>query len=91
MVGLSSAVLFDKENPFNPVNRRISIIVMNKKAEEAAQKDGGTVELEADKESPETESAETSAAPPVNSAELSATSPAPAMVPSIKQPATADH
>lgn len=48
VVGLSSAVLFDRENPFNPVNRRISIIVMNKKAEEAAQRDGGTVELDAD-------------------------------------------
>ena len=48
VVGLSSAVLFDKENPFNPVNRRISIIVMNKKAEEAAQKDGGTIELDAE-------------------------------------------
>jgi chemotaxis protein MotB len=36
IVGLSSAVLFDKDNPRNPVNRRISIIVMTKKAEEAA-------------------------------------------------------
>ncbi len=44
VVGLSSAVLFDKKDPFNPVNRRISIIVMNKEAAEAAQKDGGTVE-----------------------------------------------
>lgn len=52
VVGLSSAVLFDKENPFNPVNRRISIIVMNKKAEEAAQKDGGTVELDAENDNP---------------------------------------
>lgn len=49
VVGLSSAVLFDKANPLNPINRRISIIVMNKKAEEAAQKDGGTVELDAEK------------------------------------------
>jgi chemotaxis protein MotB len=48
VVGLSSAVLFDKSNPLNPVNRRISIIVMNKKAEEAAQNDGGTVEIEAE-------------------------------------------
>lgn len=48
VVGLSSAVLFDKEDPLNPVNRRISIIVMNKKAEEAAQHDGGTVELDAE-------------------------------------------
>jgi chemotaxis protein MotB len=48
VIGLSSAVLFDKENPFNPINRRISIIVMNKKAEEAAQHDGGTVQLDAE-------------------------------------------
>lgn len=47
VVGLASAVLFDKKDPFNPVNRRISIIVMNKEAAEAAQKDGGTVELDA--------------------------------------------
>lgn len=43
VVGLSSAVLFNKEEPLNPVNRRISLIVMNKKAEEAASHDGGTV------------------------------------------------
>jgi len=48
VVGLSSAVLFDKEQPQNPINRRISIIVMNKKAEEAAQQDGGTVQLDAE-------------------------------------------
>ena len=34
VIGLASSVLFDKENPYNPVNRRISIIVMNKAAEE---------------------------------------------------------
>lgn len=45
VVGLSSAVLFDKDDPVNPVNRRISIIVMNKKAEESASKDGGTIEV----------------------------------------------
>jgi chemotaxis protein MotB len=55
VVGLSSAVLFDKTNPFNPVNRRISIIVMNKKAEEDAQRDGGTVELDAGDGSPQQE------------------------------------
>jgi chemotaxis protein MotB len=46
VVGLASAVLFDKKDPLNPINRRISIIVMNKEAAEAAQKDGGTVELD---------------------------------------------
>ena len=48
VVGLSSAVLFDKEDPLSPVNRRISLVVMNKKAEEAAQHDGGIVKLGAD-------------------------------------------
>jgi chemotaxis protein MotB len=48
VVGLSSAVLFDKTEPFNPINRRISIIVMNKKAEEDAQQDGGTVRIDAE-------------------------------------------
>jgi chemotaxis protein MotB len=47
VVGLSSAVLFDADNPLNPVNRRISIIVMNKKTEEAVSKDGGTLEVDA--------------------------------------------
>lgn len=43
VVGLASAVLFKKDEPLNPVNRRISMIVMNKKAEEAARNDGGVV------------------------------------------------
>ncbi|MFM2407322.1 MAG: flagellar motor protein MotB [Pseudomonadota bacterium] len=43
VVGLSSAVLFNKDEPLSPINRRISLIVMNKKAEEAASHDGGTV------------------------------------------------
>ncbi|MDO9053710.1 MAG: flagellar motor protein MotB [Gallionella sp.] len=48
VVGLSSAVLFNKEDAMSPVNRRISLIVMNKKAEEAATHDGGTVGVEAE-------------------------------------------
>jgi len=47
VVGLASSVLFDKQDPLNPINRRISIIVMNKKAEEAALTDGGTVKVDA--------------------------------------------
>lgn len=35
VVGLASTVLFDAENPRSPVNRRISMIVMNKEAEES--------------------------------------------------------
>ncbi|MDO8892979.1 MAG: flagellar motor protein MotB [Sulfurimicrobium sp.] len=45
VVGLSSAVPFDLAKPDSPVNRRISIIVMNKEAEEAVTK-ADKVELE---------------------------------------------
>jgi len=45
VVGLSSAVLFDKANPLNPINRRISIIVMNKKTEENITKDNTSLEV----------------------------------------------
>ncbi len=36
VVGLASSVLFVRNEPLNPINRRISIIVMTKKAEDAA-------------------------------------------------------
>ncbi|HEY6453382.1 MAG TPA: flagellar motor protein MotB [Steroidobacteraceae bacterium] len=36
VVGLSSSVLCDKVNPRDPINRRISIIVMTRQADEAA-------------------------------------------------------
>ncbi|HYD59672.1 MAG TPA: flagellar motor protein MotB [Noviherbaspirillum sp.] len=45
VVGLSSAVPIDRENAFNPINRRISIIVMNKKAEESITGEGGVANL----------------------------------------------
>lgn len=48
VVGLSSVVLLDKEDPFNPINRRISIIVMNKKAEDALEKDSGSLAVSND-------------------------------------------
>ncbi|MGH8140103.1 MAG: flagellar motor protein MotB [Steroidobacteraceae bacterium] len=38
VVGLSSSVLFDRADPQNPINRRISIVVMTRQAEEAALK-----------------------------------------------------
>ncbi len=34
VVGMADTIPFDKENPYNPRNRRISIIVLNKEAEE---------------------------------------------------------
>jgi chemotaxis protein MotB len=36
VVGLSSSVLFNKTEPQSPINRRISIVVMTKQAEQAA-------------------------------------------------------
>jgi chemotaxis protein MotB len=45
VVGLSSANLFNKEDPLSPSNRRISIIVMNKQAEENAMRDDGAVNV----------------------------------------------
>ncbi len=50
VVGLSSAVMLDKRDLFNPINRRISIIVMNKKAEEAITKDGASVDIDSREE-----------------------------------------
>ena len=44
VVGLSSSTLFDKANPNGPINRRIAIIVMNKKTEEAISKGEGMTE-----------------------------------------------
>ncbi len=40
VVGLGSAVPFDKNDSHSPLNRRISIIVMNKQTEEAVRNDG---------------------------------------------------
>jgi chemotaxis protein MotB len=34
IVGMSATVLFDKNDPLNPANRRISIVVLNKRTEE---------------------------------------------------------
>ncbi len=44
VVGLSSAVLFDKADPVNPINRRISIIVLNKETEDAILHDEGKLD-----------------------------------------------
>ena len=42
VVGLASAANLDREDPFNPINRRISIIVMNKKTEETVMRDNAS-------------------------------------------------
>jgi chemotaxis protein MotB len=48
VVGLAAASPLDKEDTFNPINRRISIIVMNRAAEEAFNNQGGAVNVNAD-------------------------------------------
>jgi chemotaxis protein MotB len=47
VVGLASAAHLDRKDPFNPINRRISIIVMNKRTEEAVMRDGGALDVPA--------------------------------------------
>jgi chemotaxis protein MotB len=82
VVGLASAVLYDKENPLNPINRRISIIVMNKRAEDAASREGARA---VNVVSGDEDGAEVSVGPSDltgSSAPAPAPAPAPARVPS---------
>ena len=52
VVGLSSTVLFDKNDPLSPSNRRINIVVLNKRTEEAMLMEDGyaTVSVESSEE-----------------------------------------
>ncbi|MGF1546545.1 MAG: flagellar motor protein MotB [Thiotrichales bacterium] len=45
VVGLSDAVLFDKGNPLDSINRRMSILVMTKAAEQKIYEDGGILNV----------------------------------------------
>ena len=45
VVGLASSVAFNQAAPFDPVNRRISIIVMNKRTEDAITKEASGVSI----------------------------------------------
>ncbi len=83
VVGLSSSVLFDKADPQNPINRRISIVVMTKQAEEEALKtDAATETPPAESTSPAPLPAAAVAAPavaaPAFAAPAAAASPVPA-------------
>jgi chemotaxis protein MotB len=44
IVGLASTIPLNAQDPFDPINRRISIVVMNQKAEEALREAGRTLE-----------------------------------------------
>jgi len=45
IVGLAGSAHLDRKDPFSASNRRISIIVMNKRTEEAVIRDGATLEV----------------------------------------------
>ena len=64
VVGLASAANLDKADPFNPINRRISIIVMNKRTEENVMRDGAR-QLEVGADEGQAPPAPAPAGPPV--------------------------
>jgi chemotaxis protein MotB len=84
VVGLSSSVLFDKSEPQNPINRRISIIVMTRQAEEAALKSDTAEETPSAPTTPTTPA--TPASAPAEAAGTAASPPAAA--PAVSAPAS---
>jgi chemotaxis protein MotB len=66
VVGLSSSVLFDKQDPQNPINRRISIVIMTKQAEEDALKTDVVSATPAGSQTPIGTDAAPAALPPVS-------------------------
>ncbi|MNQ37204.1 Motility protein B [compost metagenome] len=64
VVGYASSALFDRKEPFNPVNRRIDIIVLTKKAQRAIEGEQGDSDNPAAPEQPQSQQpAEGAAAP----------------------------
>ncbi|MBK7355511.1 flagellar motor protein MotB [Propionivibrio sp.] len=48
VLGLSSSVLFDKNDPLSSANRRINIVVLNKRTEEAILQEDGNATIDLD-------------------------------------------
>ncbi|MEO6080835.1 MAG: flagellar motor protein MotB [Steroidobacteraceae bacterium] len=88
VVGLASSVLFDRANPFNPINRRISIIVMTKSAEATALSTDAP-DVEAAREAIESgaQAAAPAATAPATPAPAAAIAPAPTIAPAVAAPA----
>ena len=53
VVGLASTVLYDKTDPYGAINRRISIVILNKRTEEAILRDGKAADIETAEEAVE--------------------------------------
>jgi hypothetical protein len=92
VVGLSSSVLFDKAESRNPINRRISIIVMTKSAEATALSTDAP-DVEVAREAIESGQVDNAAGPPAEgaapvAAEAPAGAPAAAAAPVVAVPAT---
>ena len=52
VVGRGASIPYNKEDPFDPTNRRISIIIMNKESEEAVLRSGQSRAGEAERKKP---------------------------------------
>jgi chemotaxis protein MotB len=68
VVGLSSSVLFNKAEPQSPINRRISIVVMTRQAEEAALRTDVAADAPSTASDTSATASDTSATPPVPAA-----------------------
>ncbi|HEU4775882.1 MAG TPA: flagellar motor protein MotB [Telluria sp.] len=62
VVGLASAAHLDRKDPFNPINRRISIIVMNQATADAVMRDGAKLDVPAETDAAAVKAALTPAA-----------------------------
>lgn len=47
VVGLADTIPLNRNDPLDPINRRISIIVLNKRAEDAIRSEGGKLDVDA--------------------------------------------
>ena len=70
VVGYASSSLFDRENPLNPVNRRIDIIVLTKKAQRDIEGEQGVPEAPANPAPPASGEPGASSAPADGSAPM---------------------
>jgi chemotaxis protein MotB len=97
VVGLADSSLSNKDNPRDPLNRRISIIVMNKIAEERMARAGGEIEAgtvdEVEEKLPQGDAANAPAVPaePVRSGSPAAPSAGTPPVPAAPALAAAAH
>ncbi len=66
VVGLAAAAHLDRKDPFSPINRRISIIVMNKATEEAVLRDGVSMDVQSEGPAPAPAAAPAAAAAPAH-------------------------